>query len=290
MDPITNTTHNAQYVSLAFYLSAPTSGVADCIGAVRTHLEPITKATHRVSLRLPKDQKRKRCTLDEAFEIARDAAAHGKATYVFARNRRASLCSLNELLWHVDWDIDPIANGIQCEPCLLVSVGLSFIDPHTEFNCVGILRDVGACMSQLPEFCHGLADVCTAEECGRGFLYGSPGIINLPFDRQLRRLVWLRSGQKRRHRLRGVFWGQVLSADVARRLGDPEEFARQYREYRKFTDGSERDLVEVLPGGAILVLVTRSMQDMLRPLIGLTPFDVERAAWLHERFEQAGIL
>ncbi|MCK6486654.1 MAG: hypothetical protein L6R00_21300 [Phycisphaerae bacterium] len=166
-----------------------------------------------------------------------------------------------------------------------MSVGLSFLEKDTTFDGSGMLRDVGACMSLLPEFCHGLADVCTAEECGRGFLYGSPGIINVPFDRQLRRLVWLRSGPNRRNRLRGVFWGQLLSADVARRLGDLEQFAR---EYRKIT--GERSLIEVLPGGALLVLLTREMEIMVRSLIRLTPFDIELAAWLHERFERAGIL
>jgi hypothetical protein len=84
-----------------------------------------------------------------------------------------------------------------------------------------------------------------------------------------------------------VFWGQFLSVPLVKRLGPVDQFIA---EYRKLEDPVDHDLIKLFSNGSLLIWLSRSAEDFRVSNSRLCPPHFERAAWLYERFEQAGLL
>lgn len=199
----------------------------------------------------------------------------------------------NDFVWQLDYQPDPIS-GVHFEPVL----GLHFGLPYLTVGQLGRLRsfaeELTAAVVGIAEICHALADVGAVSLTGRGGLYHSQVPIYVPLDRLIRRCAWLRRGELRKRTLRGVFWGQVLSAWMVERLGGVNRFTS---EYQALDDPIDKELVQVFSDGSVFVRLSNSPLDVRPPnpyskppVLGLLPPMIDRAVWLHERFSAAGLL
>ena len=209
------------------------------------------------------------------------------ALVLVAENRESRRIGPKEFAWLLYWEPDPVASGMHFESCLGIHFGLPFLAEKQLQILSAVIAELSVRLGDMGKPCHGLIDVGVVEETGRGNLYQSiePGYVS--YERRVRRLVWLRLGKRRRHTLRGVFWGQFLSAPMVRRLGNRDRFVAEYGELE---DPGDRNLIDILANGSMFIRLSSSITTVRRPFAELMPSTLERAAWLHERFTAAGIL
>jgi hypothetical protein len=282
--------HKPEYLSMVFYFASVPKAVAELMRSIQKLLEGISSSRARLKLAAPYEaavwaKKRKQ----SAFNFGRLAESNDGGLCVYAFNRRASLAGPLEFLWSVDWDAKPVSNGIAFEPLLNVTIGVDFLEPMAASKLRSLFESLSVAATRAGSICHGLADIANSEETGSGNLYGGAEPAVVPFERRVHRLIWVRSGERRKMRLRGLFWGQVLSAGMLKRLGGGKSFAAKYAE---LDDPVDRDLTRTLPDGSLVVLLTKDPLGMTRAnrqlLLGPPTFD--RGAWLYERLRAAELL
>lgn len=208
------------------------------------------------------------------------------AIMVLAENKQSRRAGSMEVLWQLCWDEEPVAAGLTLEPDLLVSLGLPFVNPERKDSISAFPETLTAAVVRHAQIYHGLVDVGTPEFTGRGTLYEATEPGWMPFGPRMYRAAWIQSQEQRKHRLRGVFWAQVLSSELVQMVGG-QSFLEGYR---AFKPAGERDLVTVYADGSAMIRVSESPLDVCRPYIALTPNLLERGAWLYERFRAAGIV
>ena len=287
--------HRREYLSLVYYLAEPPAQWSDISdGIIRAAVQlfgPKQKVIvvwdHAMQVALPDKPKERRFALGSA-ELGKLCRENRNCTLaLIAENRESRRMGPREFAWEVEWEPKPVASGIAFEPYLGVSWGLTFLAEKQIQMLSPLVKKFGLMLGDLGNPYHGLIDVGITEETGYGNLYQSiePGYVS--YERRVRRLVWLRSGKRRRHTLRGVFWGQLLSAPMVRRLGDRDRFVAEYADLE---DPADRNLIDILANGSMFIRLSSSITTVRRPFAELLPSTLERAAWLYERFTAAGIL
>jgi len=230
---------------------------------------------------------RKRVDLQTVCGMVASCKYDRTAIALYGKNPASRKAGPNEFLWEIDVQTDPVGDGVHFEAFARLTVGLEYCTPDQINWLPGAIERLSKEIVQRWDICHGLVDVGTTGEIGRGRLYGSISPGYAQFRQQLARLVWLRSGPLRKEALRGVFCGQVLPKRLVDRIGPIDTFIA---EYAKLDDLVNHDLCVKLPNGGLHIWVTRGIDRFLCPGIRLTPWEFERAAFLYKRFRDAGIL
>lgn len=292
-----NTTLNEpQYFSVVFYLAMPSKEIGSIIrtccelsssllGPVRPYLRWGLQRNRlgRRSIRYSLDS-------EELFSGFSKSPDEGLNLLVPAPNSRGKS---NEFIWLLDYQPDPISQ-VHFEPTLGVHFGLPFLTNAQSVRLRSFSELLTESVVENSELGHALADVGAVSMTGRGGLYHSQVPLYVPLDRIIRRYAWLRLGEQRKRKLRGVFWGQVLSVWMVEQLGGPDRFLE---EYRLLEDPVNTDLARTFPDGSMFVCLSNSPLDVrppnpfsTPPVIGPLPPMIDRAVWLHERFTEAGLL
>lgn len=208
-------------------------------------------------------------------------------TSFLVENHLSRQAGRKEFCLSFDYDPAPVSS-VQFEPTCIISIGIEYCPIEVVETLSEVFERLTSDLVTGATYTSGFCDIGTPIETGRGHLYGSviPGYV--AFSRLVDRLHWLNSGPARRQgKLRGVFWGQVLPAHLARRLGDEKQFVA---EYSALEDPQNRNLTHVFAEGDIVIWLTKSPVPFCNHSILITPPVYERAAWLKQRFLEAGLL
>ena len=229
----------------------------------------------------------RRTNVEAVFSAVQSARDVADRLVLLGENARSERVGPKEFVWELDVHRRPTASGIPFESYVLLSFGLDFLPSTITDGLAQWIETLWRVACNRDDFLHGLADVGTLQETGRGRIYGSiePGIAQ--FSARVRRLLWLRSGSKRGFRLRGVSWGQFLGPSAALRLGD---IPAVIEDYNRLADPVNYDLVRLAPNGSLLIWLCRSPMVFCEPQTELAFPDFARAAWLCERFAAVGLL
>ena len=296
---MTEIRRDPEYFSLVYYFPAPPEKIAAIIKACLAEsvklLGPIRPYLGwGLGRHLMKDRRRViRYRLDDPALIKgfQKWASDGLNLIlpIPAARRKKSL----DFIWHLSYEPISISH-VRFEPTLGIHMGLPFLSPDQAVRLAHFCESLSEAIVRHSRICYGLADVDPARYTGYGKIYQStiPGCV--PLDRQTRRRVWLRLGARRKRTLRGVFWGQVLPPSMVRKLGGSRRFIE---EYRALEDPVERNLARRFDDGSIFVRVSNSPLDvrpssyyLSPPSLGYMPTTIDRAVWLYERFQAAGLL
>lgn len=290
--------HDVDYYSLVFYFAKPPicidAIIRDCCDATQgligsTEVEVLCGlGTTTRTLR-----GHRAVTLIDNILGSEFSNSGNERVAIVASNKAAKRSGAKEFLWLLDYQPDPI-DSIEFEPTLGVHFGIPFLTEAQALRLRSFSELLADTVVEHADLCHALADVGAVGLTGRGGLYHSQVPLYVPLDRLVRRRVWLRLGEQRKRKLRGVFWGQVLSVWMVEQLGGPDRFLE---EYRLLEDPVNTDLARTFPDGSMFVCLSNSPLDVrppnpfsTPPVIGPLPPMIDRAVWLHERFTEAGLL
>lgn len=192
-----------------------------------------------------------------------------------------------EFLFKIEYDTHPIDRGIAVEKHLVATICLSWMTDSQAASLSRMGANFAEAAMTLASACSVLVDVGDIAETARGTIYLSRWPAYARFQRQLSRLVWVRAGEKRRDLARGVFWGNLLTKPMLDRLGGADGFVA---EYRKLEDPRDHDLCTLLPNGSVWLTLSSSIKDVCHQSPGMTPWLLDRGAWLYERLARARLL
>lgn len=145
---------------------------------------------------------------------------------------------------------------------------------------LGAFHGTGCCT-------YAVAAIGDERQTGCGGVFETVGQNIVHFEHEMMRLAWLQSGGPRRNKVRGVYWGNLLSPAMVEQLGGA---ALLSDEYRAMECGINRELTQVFPDGAVALYLSARVTDFLFPHMGLTHDTFERGAWLYRRFAAGGLL
>ena len=208
------------------------------------------------------------------------------ASYPHHCNRYVAY-GFKEELWTLDFDADSIVEGRHVKPYLRMDFNLDRLDQRQEEGLPDAVRRFAEASAATGLLCSGFGDAADVSETACGVHYSGSGVGWVRFQRQLRRLLWVRAGEDRHHKARGVFWANLFGPAMLKKMGGAEKFVR---EYKALEDRRDHELSTIYPDGSVLVLLSSHVKDMRYPYVALLPSTLERAAWLYERLSHAGLM
>lgn len=192
-----------------------------------------------------------------------------------------------EDIFALEYHHDPVTNGQHVGPFLRVSINLARVDEAKQEALSDAARRLAAIVDSTGVFCSGLCDISPVLETCLGKYYTGTNVSWLSFQRQASRLVWVRAGEGRRYKARGIFWGNLFGPSIVERLGGADAFGE---EYERLEDRRDYDLISRQRDGSLLVTLCKSVGDFRFPFRKLMPPTLERAAWLYERLCEAKLM
>ncbi len=192
-----------------------------------------------------------------------------------------------ECYWVIEYDSDPVSHGEHMGPCLRIDINLDRLGVVRESKIWNTVERLATIASLQEEFTNGFCDVADVYDTAMGVHYSATSIGSVRFQRQLEREIWAQSGDDRCHKFRGIFWGNLLGPRTVERLGGAKRLAKE------LPRGPVEDvsgLVRELPGGSVLFMLCKDIQEMRFPVQGLMPTTLERGAWLFEELLKVGLV
>lgn len=119
-------------------------------------------------------------------------------------------------------------------------------------SALRLAEAVAACLDNTGLCYSGLMDSATAEWIGRGSYYGGIPARPRHWMQDVERLDWLVSGlEERRRRVRGVYWGQYLGPDLARKFDPCGDFINRFSTLKTIDGFEGTQVARRLPKGAV---------------------------------------
>ena len=154
---------------------------------------------------------------------------------------------------------------------------------------LGIVRSLFEISDAYSPLC-GLVDLAKPNDAGAGLVYGTTFPGNASVGRWLEQLNWLYSAWQIKDRLRGVYWGNYIGANVLKRLGGKEAFASRFVEGSRNFDGSPSALCWRFENGVFLTLCADPLDCRPDMPSGIHFAAESNLRWLVPELGMAGVL
>jgi hypothetical protein len=179
-----------------------------------------------------------------------------------------------------------VSHGTRLGPSFCITVNLDWLDNDQQCLLNREVARFANLLTETPGFCYGFCEIADVRETVLGTFY-STAFSNLPnFQRRLARVVWEKEGGLRARKARGVYWGNILSADMLNDIGGVEWLA----EFASIDNPRKELLCHELANGAYLVLICSDMGELRDRSLTTWKGTYERAAVLYRRLFSVGLL
>ncbi len=200
---------------------------------------------------------------------AHNAALDSDVNFIFQRNGRF--------------------NGQATPTRLELSVSDQAIQAVGSTVILALLKNLFDVADQYNPIC-GLVDLARPNDAFAGAVYGTCFPRNAPLARWVNHLNWVYSGPSKADKLRGVYWGNYLSAKHLDRLGGRERFSHLCTKNARNHDGSPNAHAWQLANGLFLTLCFDPVDCRPDSPIGLHPAAEANLKWLIRELGPSGVL
>lgn len=193
--------------------------------------------------------------------------------------------------WRVHYSAPSGPGEVQHDAGVVVSVRMNRFPTHRA--ALKVVRDLAmdlmaGCLRAGTCF-YALIDVAAMRETGAHGLYcpdDAAAVESESLVRLTERQVWSDLGMARRGRVRGVFWGNYLRAELVAELGGKDSFRERYLSVAKANLLLHSELVSEPECGGLFVRISHDPRDC----DWLGNIGKATAAWLHRELRQAKLL
>jgi hypothetical protein len=195
--------------------------------------------------------------------------------------------------WMISWSAAQSSSVQSFGHCVLVNVRLSALASCEPVYIDNLVRDIWKACDKHASIVSGLVDICHVNETSDGLAYHQLSRAASWHRSIERRVSQLHRGDLDR-RVRGIYWGTVISAHAMSRIGAISNFASEYGQFFQRWRPRPSSLVHELSNGGVFVQLSPSLRDVWpnteSSATHYNEIAIDAAAWLHEYLRDRNLL